>query len=131
MLADYFALEFDDQCRLCTLPLVLRGYTPALCGLAPCLLTLCSQVEWLDEKRCLNGIISLLVDFYALASDTPMDATVELRRSEPFYALVEQTLLPAMKSSHFFVPQFLLDAEQPCLQLMTRLQDLYRIFERC
>ncbi|KAI8057848.1 putative DNA mismatch repair protein mlh1 [Syncephalis plumigaleata] len=130
MLLEYFGLDISSEGELQSIPLILRGYTPELCRLPAFLLRLGFEVDWTEEKPCLEGIASELATFYALTPPSyyTLSNDDRLLAREKYRSIVEHLLLPAFKSS-IIIPNTLV--EQQCVVQIAHLPDLYRIFERC
>ncbi|CAK7565694.1 MAG: DNA mismatch repair protein Mlh1 [Sporothrix epigloea] len=64
MLQEYFSLEVTPSGELLSIPLLIKGYTPALAKLPQFLLNLGPRVRWDDEKGCFDTLLRELASFY-------------------------------------------------------------------
>ncbi|KAI4388834.1 hypothetical protein MLD38_001128 [Melastoma candidum] len=66
MLEEYFCIHIDEDGNLCRLPVILDQYTPDMDRVPEFVLTLGNDVDWDNEKSCLQTISAALGNFYAL-----------------------------------------------------------------
>ncbi|KAI4331770.1 hypothetical protein L6164_016727 [Bauhinia variegata] len=66
MLEEYFSIHIDEHGNLSRLPVILDQYTPDMDGIPEFALCLGNDVNWEDEKSCLQTISAALGNFYAL-----------------------------------------------------------------
>ncbi|KAG9440244.1 hypothetical protein H6P81_020409 [Aristolochia fimbriata] len=66
MLLEYFCIQIDQEGKLAALPVVLDHYTPDMDRVPEFVLSLGNDVNWNDEKQCLQSISAALGDFYAM-----------------------------------------------------------------
>ncbi|KAK1323090.1 DNA mismatch repair protein MLH1 [Acorus calamus] len=66
MLLEYFCIQIDEQGNLLRLPVILDQYTPDMDHLPEFMLSLGNDVDWEDEKECLQTISAALGNFYAM-----------------------------------------------------------------
>lgn len=66
LLDEYFCVHVDEDGNLCWLPVILDQYTPDMDRLPEFVLCLGNDVDWEDEKNCLQGISAALGNFYAM-----------------------------------------------------------------
>ncbi len=64
MLNEYFSLDIDADGMLHSIPLLIKGYMPALSKLPRFLMRLGPYVDWTDEKACFKSFLSELAAFY-------------------------------------------------------------------
>ncbi|KAK0414663.1 hypothetical protein QR680_011554 [Steinernema hermaphroditum] len=68
MLWDYFSIDIkaedDETIVIASLPSVIDGFVPALEGLPDFLLNLLMNVDWSEEKSCIEGIARCLADLF-------------------------------------------------------------------
>ncbi|KAL7269136.1 DNA mismatch repair protein Mlh1 [Rhizina undulata] len=64
MLKDYFSLEINDESELVSIPLLIKGYMPALGKLPAFLLRLGPNVDWNSEQECFDTFLRELALFY-------------------------------------------------------------------
>ncbi|AEO66823.1 uncharacterized protein THITE_2128823 [Thermothielavioides terrestris NRRL 8126] len=151
MLLEYFSLEISPTGELLSIPLLVKGYTPAIVKLPRFLLRLGPHVNWTEEKPCFESFLRELAAFYvpeqlpatpgnaetaAAAADATaaaaaedemqIDDEIKARRSHVRRA-VEHVLFPAFKSrlvaTKSLMPGAILE--------VANLKGLYRVFERC
>ncbi len=72
MLREYFALDISAAGELRGLPLLARGYAPALAKLPRFLLRLGPHVDWRAEKPCFRSFLAELAAFYVPESLPPL-----------------------------------------------------------
>ncbi|GAA5914914.1 hypothetical protein JCM6882_008108 [Rhodosporidiobolus microsporus] len=144
MLDEYFSLSISETGQLESLPLILPGYSPDITKLPLFLLRLGVHVNWTDEKQCFTTFLRELAFFYSpspspIASSfppphtpgaSPVQADVDEQRrvrEEKEKHTIQHVLFPALKQ-YLVPPEGLLKKD---VVLATRLEDLYRVFERC
>lgn len=66
LLDEYFCIHIDTHGNLCRLPVILDQYTPDMDHLPEFVLTLGNDVDWEDEKNCLQSISAAFGNFYAM-----------------------------------------------------------------
>jgi len=124
-LYENFSLEIDGQGNLVALPLLVRGHCAAPHHLPKFVLSLGQDVEWSDEVTCLDTVAWALARLYMVASpEREQDSTLS-REDEIFLASV---ILPAIQSR--LIPGKHLSSDGSIVEL-SRLEHLYRVFERC
>lgn len=64
LLLEYFSLEISSEGELCSIPLLLKGYTPSMAKLPQFLLRLGPHVVWTEEKACFQSLLRELASFY-------------------------------------------------------------------
>ncbi|KAJ5312451.1 hypothetical protein N7508_003281 [Penicillium antarcticum] len=80
MLNEYFAMQISSDGHLLSIPLLLKGYVPALSKLPRFLLRLGPYVDWDSEEGCFRSFLRELAAFYTpeqlpvLAGDADVDA---------------------------------------------------------
>ncbi|KAJ4300312.1 DNA mismatch repair protein Mlh1 [Collariella sp. IMI 366227] len=144
MLHEYFSLEISPTGELLSIPLLVKGYTPAIVKLPRFLLRLGPHVDWTDEKSCFETFLKELAAFYvpeqlpatpggggdeaAASTDDEKDISDEIkaRRSHVRRAL-EHVLFPAFKSRLVGTKSLM----QGGILEVANLKGLYRVFERC
>ena len=137
MLNEYFAIDIDNQGRLCSFPVLISGYIPNWEYLPDFFDGLLNQadLDWNNEKPCLEGISRCLAHFYAPKMDFFEENDGETMMRDPwspteeYQSLIAQVILPAWKHRDWYVSEKL--AKEDVVRVLTTLPDLYRIFERC
>ncbi|WQF80545.1 Putative DNA mismatch repair protein Mlh1 [Colletotrichum destructivum] len=140
MLSEYFSLEVTPAGELLTIPLLIKGYTPAMVKLPRFLLRLGPCVDWTEEKPCFDTFLKELASFYVPEQLPPtiggeadeneggdtLDGLVADRRKNVRWAM-EHVFFPAFKAR--------LVATTPLMKAavleVADLKGLYRVFERC
>ena len=127
---------------LCSLPQLIEQYHPPEEYLPQFILSLGQNVDWQEQESCFHGIASALSDLYCLHEDAELDAylmtprdgeneqesgSVEKERKRREWE-VQHVLLPALKL--FLKPKKERASDGTIIEL-TRLEQLYRVFERC
>lgn len=139
MLQEYFSLEVSPAGELLSIPLMVKGYTPALSKLPRFLLRLGPNVSWEEEKACFRTFIKELATFYVPEQLPPapapgadddekqnVPAEVKTRRQHVRWA-VEHIFFPAFKSRLVGTKALM---NGGILEIAS-LKGLYRVFERC
>lgn len=142
MLLEYFSLEISPTGELLSIPLLVKGYNPALVKLPRFLLRLGPHVDWADEKVCFENFLRELATFYvpeqlpvtpgatgedAAGDEMDIDDEIKARRSHVRRA-VEHVLFPAFKSRLVATKSLM---EEGGIVEVANLRGLYRVFERC
>ncbi|KAJ4322721.1 DNA mismatch repair protein Mlh1 [Neodidymelliopsis sp. IMI 364377] len=143
LLGEYFSIEITLEGELCSLPILIKGYTPSLAKLPAFLLQLGPRVNWDEEKACFQTVLRELASFYSPErlplppsvssgdSGKGKEKTVEedpeiaLRRKKVCKAL-EHVIFPACKA-RLVATKGLLEG----VMEVANLKGLYRVFERC
>ncbi|XP_004499581.1 DNA mismatch repair protein MLH1 [Cicer arietinum] len=66
MLEEYFGIHIDDHGNLSRLPVILDQYTPDMDRIPEFVLSLGNDVDWEDERNCIQAISAALGNFYAM-----------------------------------------------------------------
>ncbi|KAF2121564.1 histidine kinase-like ATPase [Lophiotrema nucula] len=149
MLKEYFSMEVTAEGELCSIPLLIKGYTPSLAKLPQFLLRLGPHVNWFEEKGCFQAFLRELASFYVPESlpvaPTPItnpeddigkgkgkekstaaeDPDIALRRQKVRRA-IEYVIFPACKARLVATKGLLKGVME-----IANLKGLYRVFERC
>ncbi|KAL2133907.1 hypothetical protein VTI74DRAFT_1472 [Chaetomium olivicolor] len=144
MLQEYFSLEISPTGELLSIPLLVKGYTPAIVKLPRFLLQLGPHVNWTEEKACFESFLKELAAFYVpeqlpatpggagdegaadAGDEMDIDEEIKVRRSHVRRA-VEHVLFPAFKSRLVATKSLM----QEGILEVANLKGLYRVFERC
>ncbi|KAK4103602.1 DNA mismatch repair protein MutL [Parathielavia hyrcaniae] len=141
MLLEYFSLEISPTGELLSIPLLVKGYNPAIVKLPRFLLRLGPHVNWTEEKACFEGFLKELAALYvpeqlpatpgneegvAAEEDVGISDEIRSRRSHVRRAL-EHVLFPAFKSRLVATKSLM----QGGILEVANLKGLYRVFERC
>ncbi|KAL6719199.1 DNA mismatch repair protein Mlh1 [Lecanora helva] len=110
MLVEYFNLDIDEEGKLISIPLLLKGYCPSLAKLPRFLMRLGPCVDWVNEEGCFHSFLRELASFYTpeqlpqspgsqpgAESPDESHADIETRRDE-LSRLLEHVLFPAFKA---------------------------------
>lgn len=143
LLSEYFSIEITPEGELCSLPILVKGYTPSLAKLPQFLLRLGPHVVWDEEKPCFQTLLRELAAFYTpeclplppLSSSngsdkgkekvTEEDPEITLRRKKLRKA-IEHVIFPACKARLVATKGLLKGVME-----VANLKGLYRVFERC
>jgi DNA mismatch repair protein MLH1 len=143
LLQEYFSMEVTEEGELCSIPLLMKGYTPSMAKLPQFLLRLGPHVNWNEEKGCFQTLLRELASFYVpeslpLLPSTAPDASgkgkqkvaeedpeIAARRAKVREA-VEHIIFPACKA-RLVATKGLLEG----VMEIANLKGLYRVFERC
>jgi DNA mismatch repair protein MLH1 len=132
MLAEYFTLEISEEGELLSIPLLIKGYMPAMAKLPNFLLRLGPHVDWKTEGGCFQSFLRELASFYvpeALPpSIAPVDGALEViaMRRDALHRAIENVLFPAFKARLVATKNLLKGTIE-----VANLKGLYRVFERC
>ncbi|KGN45878.2 DNA mismatch repair protein MLH1 isoform X2 [Cucumis sativus] len=66
MLEEFFCIHIDRNGNLARLPVVLDQYTPDMDRVPEFMLSLANDIDWEDEKTCLQSISAAIGNFYAM-----------------------------------------------------------------
>ncbi len=137
MLLEYFSIRFelkrsssnanDKRLMLTGLPVILKGHSPSPHALPMFLLRLATQVNWMEEKSCFDGICTELSYYYAEIPEGQKE-TESIQLNENEKKIVQHVLFPAFR--YYLVPpvEFASDGSFSKLALLSKL---YKVFERC
>ncbi|CAI7672218.1 unnamed protein product [Penicillium palitans] len=149
MLNEYFSLQISADGDLLAIPLLLKGYLPALAKLPRFLLRLGPYVDWNSEEGCFRTFLRELATFYTpeqlpvlsqaasgesatqgpvVADDSGVedeDAFVRARRAQ-MVRMLEYAVFPALRARLVATSRLLRGVVE-----VADLKGLYRVFERC
>jgi DNA mismatch repair protein MLH1 len=143
LLQEYFNMEITPEGELCSIPLLMKGYTPSMAKLPQFLLRLGPYVNWNEEKGCFQTLLRELASFYvpeslplppSVVSDPndkgkqkviEEDHEVAARRAKVREA-IEHVIFPACKARLVATKGLLRGVME-----IANLKGLYRVFERC
>lgn len=135
LLADCFSVVIDEQGELSALPQLIEQYHPSEDRLPSFILSLGQNVDWHDEQICFDALAHAIAELYMLqplisddesaAVQDDADKSNEKRINE--WEAVH-VLLPALRL--FLKPPRARASDGSVVEL-TRLEQLYRVFERC
>lgn len=143
LLSEYFSMEISPRGDLCSIPLLVKDYTPSIAKLPQFLLRLGPYVNWNEEKGCFQTLLRELASFYvpeslplppsAQEDDTGKgkDKVVE---EDPEMALRRKKVRRAVEFTIFPQSKMRLVATKGLLKgvmEVANLKGLYRVFERC
>ncbi|KAL5399354.1 hypothetical protein PMIN06_004875 [Paraphaeosphaeria minitans] len=143
LLAEYFSLEITEEGELCSIPLLMKGYTPSMAKLPQFLLRLGPYVDWNSEKECFRSFLRELASFYVpeslpLPPSMPQDESGKGKgkaseedpqiaaRRERVRKSLENLIFPACKARLVATRGLLKGVME-----VANLKGLYRVFERC
>ncbi|XP_058721996.1 DNA mismatch repair protein MLH1-like [Vicia villosa] len=66
MLDEYFGINIDDHGNISRLPVILDQYTPDMDRIPEFVLSLGNDVDWEDERNCIQAVSAALGNFYAM-----------------------------------------------------------------
>ncbi|KAL2657984.1 hypothetical protein AAZV13_04G210900 [Glycine max] len=66
MLEEYFGIHIDEHGNVSRLPVILDQYTPDMDHVPEFALCLGNDVDWEDEKNCIQAVSAALGNFYAM-----------------------------------------------------------------
>jgi DNA mismatch repair protein MLH1 len=141
LLAEYFKMDITEEGDLCSIPLLVKSYTPFLAKLPQFLLRLGPYVDWDSEKPCFQSFLRELAAFYVPES-LPLPPAIDesekgkekavaedpeiSKRREKVRRAVEYIIFPACKARLVATRGLLKGVVE-----VANLKGLYRVFERC
>jgi DNA mismatch repair protein MLH1 len=150
MLNEYFSMQISADGELISIPLLLKGYLPALAKLPRFLLRLGPYVDWGSEEGCFRTFLRELAAFYTPEQlpvlpglgpgaegesaeprvaegegDGDGDAFVRARRAQ-MVRMLEYAVFPALRARLVATSRLLRGVVE-----VADLKGLYRVFERC
>lgn len=145
LLSEYFSMDISPEGDLCSIPLLVKDYTPCMAKLPQFLLRLGPHVNWDEEKACFQTLLREIAAFYvpeslplapspqtqdkangkAKAQDDE-DPEIAARRKKLLRA-IEYTIFPACKARLVGTKGLLKGG----VMEVANLKGLYRVFERC
>jgi DNA mismatch repair protein MLH1 len=143
LLQEYFSMDITAEGELCSIPLLMKGYTPSMAKLPQFLLRLGPHVDWDEEKGCFQTLLREIASFYvpeslpllpSAANDDSSkgkqvvvdeDPEIAARRRKVKEA-VEHVIFPACKARLLATKGLLKGVVE-----IANLKGLYRVFERC
>lgn len=143
LLSEYFSIEISREGELCSIPRLMKGYTPSLAKLPQFLLRLGPHVSWDEEKACFQTILRELASFYVPESlpqqpsstnDDSGKGKGKIIEEDPEIALRRKKLRKAVEHVIFPACKARLVATKGLLKgvmEVANLKGLYRVFERC
>jgi DNA mismatch repair protein MLH1 len=143
LLQEYFSMEITAEGELCSIPLLMKGYTPSMAKLPQFLLRLGPHVNWDEEKGCFQTLLRELASFYvpeslplppSASGDAAGKEKGKLVEEDPEIAMrrikvrkvVEHAIFPACKARLVATKGLLKGVIE-----VANLKGLYRVFERC
>jgi DNA mismatch repair protein MLH1 len=139
MLDEYFSITIDTTGgtgRVTSLPGIVPDHLPEMEQLPRFLLRLATEVDWQEETACFDGISLELARFYCElprlptsmpASDGGANVPVPNKHNSAL-RLLRLVLFPAYRMSLIPPCEF---ADDGSIRELVRLENLYKVFERC
>jgi DNA mismatch repair protein MLH1 len=144
LLVEYFSIEITPEGELCSIPLLIKDYTPSMAKLPEFLLRLGPHVNWNEEKECFQTLLREIASFYVPESlplppsaqidhtgkgkGNVMDEDPEIAaRRKKLLRTIEYTIFPACKARLVGTRGLLKGG----VMEVANLKGLYRVFERC
>ncbi|KAL8966422.1 MAG: hypothetical protein Q9197_005992 [Variospora fuerteventurae] len=141
MLLEYFQMEVSESGELISIPILIKGYVPAMFKVATFLMRLGPCVNWTEEKACFHTFLRELAAFYTPQqlprakrdgeeTETGEVQTDELRdqisSADEMAHVLEHVLFPALKARLLATRGLLKGVIE-----VANLKGLYKVFERC
>jgi len=138
-LQELFGIQVNQEGHLLALPRLIDHYIPNPIALPSFVLGLGQRVDWGETVQCASDVAVLLAELYRLHSDNELYGDLETLRGEnddngvkerqkQLEWEVEHVLLPALR---LFLKPSKERASDGSVVELTRLERLYRVFERC
>ena len=120
MVDDYFSLSINEEGKLTALPLLIDGHTPNIYKLPNFIYQLGHHVCWTKEKECFKQFGQALADFYSHPPSEYLEDDQKFKNMVQFiiYPKIKKVLKPSCELEEHF-------------KVITKLNDLYKVFERC
>lgn len=143
LLNEYFSIEITAEGYLCSIPLLLKDYTPSMTKLPQFLLRLGPHVNWTEEKACFRTLIRELASFYvpeclplvpSISSGSDTEGKAKIPEEDPGISQRRKKLMRAIEYVVFPACKARLVATRGLLKgviEVANLKGLYRVFERC
>lgn len=153
LLGDCFSIQVDveRQGALDSLPQLIEQYHPPAEYLPQFVLALGQNVDWQEESECFKGLAEALADLYCLHPDPELDAWTPLLEEkvekggdggaaniERVHRIEREKRRREWEAAHVLLPALRLFLRPPrerardgTVVELTRLEHLYRVFERC
>jgi len=122
MLEEYFRIGITLEGRLISLPVLLRGIQPCPERLPMFIFTLATETDWRNERDCFSHISQCIGNLFGRL--TSSEESSELSSEDQ--SLLQHALYPAFR--RYLVPS---DDLKTSMIEVSRLEQLYKIFERC
>ena len=135
----------EEDVLISALPEILDGHVPDVSRLPEFVKSLHAKVDWSNEKQCFVAVAECLAEFYGVLDDDDDDEeednnnnnnnsnnNAEEERKDTTDASTWQTkhvVFPALSSSAFAPPKAF--ARDGTVVEVARLEQLYKVFERC
>ncbi len=152
LLGDCFSIQVDveQQGALGSLPQLIEQYHPHAEYLPQFVLALGQNVDWKEERECFKGLAEALADLYCLHPDSELDMWMprvevendddkgESESAEKLQRIDRERRRREWEAAHVLLPALRLFLRPPrerasdgTVVELTRLEHLYRVFERC
>lgn len=154
LLGDCFSIQVDvkHQGALSSLPQLIEQYHPPAEYLPQFVLALGQNVDWQEESECFKGLAEALADLYCLHPDPELDPWTpplkenvengggdgEAENMEKLQRIERERRRREWEVAHVLLPALRLFLRPPrerasdgTVVELTRLEHLYRVFERC
>ncbi|CAO2654785.1 Nn.00g115180.m01.CDS01 [Neocucurbitaria sp. VM-36] len=143
LLKEYFSMDISEEGDLCSIPLLMKDYTPSMAKLPQFLLRLGPHVNWENEKGCFQTLLRELASFYvpeslplppSSSNDDSSKGKEKVGEEDPEIALRRNKLRRAIEFAIFPACKVRLVATRGLLKgvmEVANLKGLYRVFERC
>lgn len=121
LLEDYFSISLNDvEESLEALPVLIDQHQPNIFYLPEFIYRIINKVEWSDEKLCFKSFGKELARFYSYPPEIDLSSNEWSNLIEnKIFPLYKNMLLPSKTSS------------KQSLHLITNINTLYKVFERC
>jgi DNA mismatch repair protein MLH1 len=120
MLQEYFQISINEEGEIESLPMIIENYSPLMAHLPMFLIRLATEVDFEHEKDCFTGIAKELAIFYSRWS--------HLEDEKSFNYSMEHIIFPKIQK-YLYPPKSFCD--DGTFLVLTKLQELYKVFERC
>lgn len=140
LLHEYFHITITAQGQVETLPRLYADHVPLPRALPKlfCHLGGDAEIDWTNELLCFQGVARLLAaayaqvpEFRALIHTNPdQDSVVSVADRTTLQYQVKNLVFPLIRR-HLVVPEALADPSHRAVVPLAKLEQLYKIFERC
>lgn len=123
MLDDYFSIKINEDCEIETIPILIDNHQPNFAYMPEFIYSLINNVDWTKEKSCFHSFGKAIAQFYSYTPNYPDEESAEFKA---WSKIIENTIYPMYKN--LLLPENNL---QNSFHLITTVDNLYKVFERC
>lgn len=137
LLYEYFGVDFRDG-HLRSLPRLFADHLPQQWALPALLRSLLTKVHWSDEVQCFKTIAEQIAHCYSelpifkplILTSPDSNLGVQLGDKNSLQYAIKNILYPNLKA-YLAVPMEFSDSRKKLFVQLAKLEQMYRVFERC